>query len=144
MKKLVSVGALMLVVLMGVICVGCGKTYNAVMYDNAGEYVNGVFLSEHSAGSFVIRSREKFEEIFLDFSEDVDFEKDMLLLHVFTTIYGRPCKIKSINVNKEKLQVNYEMVKPKAGIHDASAPSLRCLVVKMDKLDVTEVSFKQK
>ena len=46
--------------------------------------------------TFVIRSQEELEKIFSGFPE-VDFEKEMILLYIYTSPYGRRRKIKSID-----------------------------------------------
>jgi len=66
----------------------------------------------------------------------------MLIVYVFPTIYqSRSISITQMLLTNKHLDISIEFESVPLGLHDASAPGQRCLVVKLKKLDMTEVTF---
>lgn len=90
--------------------------------------------------TFMVRNEAELNEIFLDFPE-VDFEKEMVLIYIYASVYSRPRKIKSVVFQETNLTIQFQYNKGKFGHADASMPHQSVLIVKMDRLDVTNVKF---
>ena len=167
MVKKILILAVMLIMALGLL-VGCGGNklpYNAVMYGNVYEvrsFINDDFYNENltynawskTLGDYVkddtnpefrtviVKEQEKFDKVFKEFPVEVDFEKDMVLMHCFTTASSGEYEIKSFDINEQVLSVKYKTVASK-GITppNASNPLAKWIVVKMDKLDITTAEF---
>ena len=79
-------------------------------------------------------------KFFSEFPE-IDFEKEMVLVYCYRTIYIRKQVLEKVALDESVLNVEFNIVKGKIGHADASAPQRRMLVVKLDKLDITEVNI---
>lgn len=154
-----------LIMILGLIG-GCGKanTYHSVMYSDAkawmkesflvenltrGAYYNDEFLDDNvypQAITALIKSQQEFDIAFMEFPTVLDFDNEMLCLYIFTCVYmARPYEISKISLEEKLLTIKVKSIPPKIGaIGDASIPLQRCLVVKMDKLDVSTVEFSEK
>lgn len=60
--------------------------------------------------TFIIRSQEELEKVFSGFPE-VDFGKEMILLYIYTSPYGRSRKIKSIDFEEQSLTIRFTYAK---------------------------------
>ena len=78
-------------------------------------------------------------KFFSEFPE-IDFEKEMVLVYCYRTIYIRKQVLEKVALDGNALNVEFNVVKGKIGHADASAPQRRILVVKLDKLDITKVN----
>lgn len=159
LKKFFILGVIALMIFTLAAC--NNNKYNATIYDNAYAWLNQDFLSNHltydtytdatdtnkpnpNPASFIIKTQEEYESFFTSFPPGINLKKEMLLLYVFTTIYPtRTIKIKSIELSDEELEVNLKEKKPKLGVKDAAQPGLRCIVVKIEKVEATAVRFAQ-
>jgi len=91
--------------------------------------------------TFIVTEKAKLDEIFSVCSE-VDFEKGMVVMYAYTSVYGnRYHIIKSVTLNNKSLRIEFKYVEGKPGLKDASSPQTRFLVIKMDKLDIDTVEF---
>lgn len=161
MKKILYCG-ITLVMMLGIF-VGCrANKYNAIVCDEPNRWLREDFLSENlisgayydekiytddiypSSRTFIIDNNECFNEIFQSSSLDVNFEREMLVLHTFVSIYTRPIEIKEVSVEESVLQIEFIMGKAQKGTGDAIRPFQRYLLVKLDKLAVTSAEFEQK
>ena len=132
---------------------GCtNNKYNAKLYDNAIEWINVDFANNNQVGNlsfsnrtFIIDSQEKYDQVFINNTDELefDFNNQMLVVYTFITIYHRKNYIKNIDVKNSILKITYKMEK-KPGVGDASQPYQRWFVVKLDKLDVNSVVFEEK
>lgn len=166
MKKIASCLAVLLVGMS--IFSGCGAGYHAVEIDSGLAFQENFLEENRTCGAlypnenfnpaddeseeyiwdttspidrtFVIRNEEELKEIFSDFPA-VDFEKEMVLLYIYTSPYGRTRKIKSIDVRENDLTIKFQYNKGKFGHADLSSPQQRVFIIKMDRLDVTNVKF---
>ena len=143
--------------------VGCSVKYNAVLYDNAVEWINTEFANENltrgihyepdfytdetypSERTFIVNNREKYDEIFISGLKelDIDFDMQMLVVYTFTTVYHRNNRIKKTEVKNQVLTISYKM-EEKFGVGDASMPYQRWFVVKLDAVDISSVEFVEK
>lgn len=152
-----------------VLC-SCGKSnYNAVMYSHAEEWISESFLKENRVKAyylnegyieeenepsskyiydetapkfrcFILTEEKEFRNIVSSYEEDIDFEKEMGLLYVFADVNPyREYFITRINLDNQDLTIYFKL--QNSGKKDTTAPYQRCLLVKMDKLEITSVSF---
>ncbi|WP_285819603.1 hypothetical protein [Bacteroides acidifaciens] len=162
MKKILLSGVIIIMSLISL--VGCGRNkYNASLFDDAGGWIKEEFANDNlicgvyyedmdfiaddsypKARTFIVDNQEKYDQILLaDITElDVNFEKQMLVVYTFTTIYHRKNSIKNLSVHNQTLNINYKM-ESKFGVGDASQPYQRWFVVKLDTLEITSVDFEE-
>ena len=159
-KKLLSlVLAVLLMLCMSVSLVGCGKIdHNAIIIADGITYQEEWLDNNHVYGAYdengeenydentpksrtyLLKNQDELDEVFSEFSE-IDFEKEMVLVYCYRTIYIRKQVLEKVVLDGTILNVEFNVVKGKMGHADASAPQRRMLVVKLDKLDITEVNI---
>ena len=156
MRKLfLGIGVLLLSICM---LVGCGRIeYNAVIVDEGvvyreewieNNYTYGSYPSWHDGydeslpedRTYVITEKTALDEIFETFPK-VDFEKEIVLVYCYTTVYVRDRVLKKALLDGDVLNVEFDVVAGKLGHADAASPQTRVLVVKLDKLDVAKVQI---
>jgi len=165
MKKKILGIAVAIVMLFAVLALGgCNNeggnmNYNAILHHDAGEWMREDFLSANltrgvftdgkyhgddypNSRIFIVRDSNSFNETFTSFPPEVNFENEMLILYAFTCSHGGwPFQLRNINANEQVLNVRYRMKRVTHGINNASQPWTRWFVIRMDKLDITEVEF---
>lgn len=143
---------------------GCrGENYNAEVYDTAIEWMTSDYIAENTTRNSSITESESapititniiaiqsdFNNAFIEFPPEVDFEKEMLIIYFFTgdiiinQVTGDRIfsyKIKSINIANEKLNIVFTKKTLVSG-PTGSPPTQECLVVKMDKTHVTATNI---
>lgn|SRR5690554_76943 len=95
-----------------------------------------------SSRTKIIVDKADFDTIFEEFPVEVDFEKEMIVMHCFTTASGSSYTMKSIIFNEKTLTINYKTQaskKPASG--NASMPLSKWVIVMMDKLDIETAEF---
>lgn len=91
--------------------------------------------------TYVIKDETALNEAYSTPSE-IDFEKEMLLIHFYTDIYSRVRYLGKVQIDENNvLKIEFDIV-PNPGVGDASMPVQKVLVVKVDKLEVNAVEFK--
>lgn len=113
------------------------KTFGADSKD--GHYIDDdTFPKERM---IIINDETSFHKAFKTF-EDIDFNKEMIVMHAFTTTSNSEYELKSIKLNNKKLTIEY-ITKKTNGINppNASKPDTKWLIVKLDSLDIDEVNF---
>ena len=90
--------------------------------------------------TYIIQNQEQLEEIFLDFPE-IDFDKEILLVYCYTTVYIRKQRLEKVSLENGVLTVAFDVVRGKLGHADAASPHTRLCVIRLDKVDVTEVNI---
>lgn len=135
--------------------IGCSKMeYNAVILKEGftfhqswveSNYTQGSYQSEYNnelpgSRTFIIDNQETLDEIFAEFKE-MDFEKEMVVVYCYTTIYVREQKLEKVSFEKGVLSVEFDVVRGKIGAGDATAPQTRTCVLCLDKLETTEVNI---
>lgn len=148
---------------------GCNVIkYNAEMNSFAKELVSAEFLNENrvkafylnenyvegeslpsekyifddkspQSRTFLIKEKEEFNSIFSGYSNEIDFEKQMVLLHIFSDTNVRGYKLSKIDLNEKTLNVFYRL--EQGYKKDNVMLYQRCLMVKLDKLEVETVNF---
>ena len=142
MKKALS---LVLALITLLFCfVGCSKfEYNTVILKD-GFTFNESWLDSNNelteSKTFVIESQEALDEIFTDFKE-IDFDKEMVIVYCYTTIYVREQKLEKVSLDNGVLSIEFDVVDGKPGTGDATAPQTRTCVICLDKVVATEVKI---
>lgn len=88
---------------------------------------------------YIAKTREHAEEFFYEFPFDTDFDKQMLIIHIFTSTCARQYEIKKISCRHGKLHINVGTEKMPFGINDGVPPYQRVLVIQLDRLDFDTV-----
>ncbi len=90
--------------------------------------------------TYIIQNQAQLEEIFSDFPE-IDFDKETVLVYCYTTVYLRKQRLEKVSLENDVLTVAFDVVRGKLGHADAAAPHTRLCVIRLDKVDVTEVNI---
>lgn len=160
MKKIILSGIFIILSLCLTFVCGCNK-YNAVVSSKVNKEISVEFLKENRVKAyyveeetgdlfydenapdyrnFIITSNDEFNKIFTNTDLTVDFEKEMVLLYIFGDDYpSRDYFLKNISLDGQTLNVKIKL--EKRDVCDATMPFQRCLMVKLDKLDVVAVNF---
>ena len=158
-KKILTIGlAVLLMLCVSISLVGCKKMdHNAVIITDGIRYQEEWLKENHVYGAYdengeenydentpksrtyLIKNQDELDEVFSDFPE-IDFEKEMLIVYCYRTVYGRKQVLEKVALDGNALNVEFNIVKGKIGRADASAPSRRMLVLKLDKLDITKAN----
>lgn len=150
---------------------GCSNlSYNAKLY-NADTWINNdfadnslirnVYYSQSDSDekffsddetcpesrTFIIENLEEHNTIFnndIDIEDlNVDFNKQMLIVYTFRATDHRNLKLISVNFQDKILKITFETIF-KSGTGDTSTPYQRWIVIKLDKVGMEAVEFKQK
>ena len=161
-KKIIIMVVIMVTCAM--MLIGCNngvQKYNAVLYDNAGKSMQEEFLIENLTRdayykgidtndsaypvcfTHIIRSKEEFDKIFTNLPTIINFEKEMVCIYIFTDNYIKPYKINKVSIDKHVLKIEVKSTDQKPGEMDSVRSWQRCLVVKIDKLDINSVEFNE-
>lgn len=147
---------------------GCnGIAYNAQIYDNINDCINENFANDavirdvyYADGddvtiihddtvpidrTFIVTNEKLYNEIFIDNinSLDVNFANQMLVVYTFRAINHRELNLTNIILQESSLTIEYKSIK-KNGTGDTSTPYQRWIAVKLDKISIESISFKQK
>ncbi len=158
-KLLTTLFAVLLMFCMGISLVGCKQiNHNAVIITDGITYQEEWLEENHVYGAYdengeenydentpksrthIIKNQDELDEVFLEFPE-IDFENEMLIVYCYRTIYIRKQVLEKVVLDGTVLNVEFNVVKGKIGHADASAPQRRMLVIKLDKLDITEANI---
>ena len=171
-KKLICAAIVILLCLS--VLSGCYVKYNAVMYSRVEKWIDEDFLRENRvkayylndeydedddsddapekyiydensprSRSFIITEEAEFKSIFTDCPISVDFDKEMVLLYIFGNIYPyREYYLKKTSLEDKTLNIYVKL--ENKNVCDTTMPFQRCMMVKLDKLDITEVNFIKK
>jgi hypothetical protein len=109
----------------------------------AGE--GSIFEEGDLYGYLVVRSAEEAGAVFLPgAAPEIDYEKELLVIFVFTAIYTHKIDVKRAEAENGVLDIQLKMKMPKRlfPVGDATAPARRFVVIKADKTGVTDVSIR--
>ena len=170
-KKIVLcvIGAILLVV--GISYWWILGQYNATMYSKANEWIKQEFIYNNAVcdvtyinkdynpdvdewtekyysvedapkiRTYIIKDEKAFNEIFIENSIDVNFEKEMVILFMKRDVCPRDCYLLSIS-NDYNGKLTFKNVHEfYIGGGDTVMPYPRCIAVKMKKMDITSVEF---
>ena len=147
---------------------GCQKNkYNAKIYNSAENLFLNSFLEENkvkgayyknpdypddadkkyyydetspACRTFIVNNLDDYSLFFAGDELGVNFDKEMVLIYIFADIYpNRNYIINNILKEGEKVKIYLELEKNNK--KDATAPYQRVLIVKMEKLDISEAEF---
>lgn len=151
---------LMLTFVLLICLTGCKKTmpYNARIINDNYEFNEEYIIENKTLGAYlnngdiagskypeermiIINDETSFKNAFKKF-EKIDFTKEMIVMHAFTTASNSEYELKNIKYNEKKLTIEY-ITKKTNGINppNASKPDTKWLIVKLDSLDIDEVNF---
>ena len=95
-----------------------------------------------SSRTFIISNKDEFNRIFSKTQIDVDFEKEIVILYIFSDMNpNRNYNLKEIKRQNTNLTVQIEL--EKSEIDDSTMLYQRCLVLKMRKVDIDCVEFEK-
>ncbi len=145
--------------------------YNAVLYNRADKWVSAKFLfdnkirnayySESDYGewmipeqpgqehddnapdskTFIINTEDEFNKIFANCPVPIDFEKEMIILHIYLSDCGESLKLRSVDLSDKVLTVFVE--REFVGITQLMQPVAFALILKMDKTEINEAVFEK-
>lgn len=144
---------------------GCfNNKYNAVLYDDqfgsVKEWINEDFLVENRVNGYyrdkndelihitdkkgpivhILTEEEMYNEVFTDCPLEIDFDKQMVILYIFSDNDQRNFRLKSTSVNDNVLQIEIERYRSEK--NDSVWTYQRCFMIVMDKLEVTDIQIK--
>jgi hypothetical protein len=90
--------------------------------------------------TFIITEKARLDEVF-SVCPEIDFEKEMVVMYVYTSTSGRARKITSVTLDNKNLKIEFKYVEGKPGYGDGKRPETSFLVLRMDKLDIDTVGF---
>ena len=83
----------------------------------------------------IITNQTELKAAFSEFPK-INFEKEMVIVYFYTSVYSRPRELKGIEITEEKeMRIHFIEVSPGEGIGGACSPKTRPLVVKLDKIE---------
>ena len=158
-KLLTSLFAVLLMLCMSISFVGCKQIdYNAVIITDGITYQEEWLNNNHIYGAYgengeenydentpksrtyLIKNQDELHEVFLEFPE-INFEKEMVLVYCYRTVYIRKQVLEKVVLDGTVLNLEFNVSRGELGRADASAPQRRMFILKLDKLDVTEVNI---
>ncbi len=89
---------------------------------------------------YIIKNQEECNSIFIE-PQSVDFEKEMILVYIGSTVNSRSVIVKQVKLEEKKLKVEFTVKKGKRGYKDSSMPKRRLILIKIAKLDIDAVEF---
>ena len=112
-------------------------------YDNpfpAPEYIQDENAPKNR--TFLIDNQETFDSIFKENTLSVDFDNEIVCLYIFCNCTpNTKYIIDEISVNNEKASICYKSKIRLFSPLDTTNPYPRCLIVKMDKSNISAVEF---
>ena len=135
--------------------------YNAVLYDDKSgtvkEWIDEQFLVKNRVNGYykdengelikisdrngplihIITEKEYYDEILTKCPLEIDFNTQMVVIYIFSAINNRNYYLKSIECEGGTLHV--EMREYNSIKYDTSAPSQRCFLIVMDKVEIVNV-----
>jgi len=142
--------------------------YNAIMYSKHNSWINPSFLADNKVSgafyknenyneddssnkyyeditspksrTFIIKEQETFDLIFSETDLEVNFDEEIIVLYIFADSEGYlKYYITNILMEEPKVTIYYKL--ERSDKKGATQPYQRCLIVKMDKVNVEEVEF---
>ena len=131
------------------VIVNDGIVYQADWLDN--HYTYGAFsedlkdydMTSPQSRAYIIKSQNELDDVFAEFP-DIDFDKKMVLVYCYTTVYVRKQVLNKVALEGDVLTVQFDVVRGKFGHADAAMPHRRTLAVKLDRVEVAEANVTYK
>ena len=92
--------------------------------------------------TFVVKTEEEYQSIFTKSTVEVDFEKQIAILFIFSDCSPREYQLKNIKLEQQTLRIYYKL--PYSKLNDTVKIYQRCFMLVMDKTDFEEVEFIEK
>lgn len=160
MKKLRLLAILLALIAIACSFSGCSdkRKYNVRLYNVPKTDVTETFIEEDELAAskessvertYFIHDKQMYDSIFPDETYLVDFSKDTLIVYAFKDNYmGYNYKLDKAVVDGKKLNIDYKFdVSLWEQIFDrgfySSRPNIRYFALKIEKTDITEVTFKE-
>lgn len=158
---ILAIGVLIIMSLATITACGVNK-YNAEMHYNAQAIMNADYIeanmtlgayvgmvedtSSPATRTHIIRDKDSFDLAFSEFPQEVDFSERMVLVYFFTSSYPTsPYKLGKVSLSGSELSIEFKLNKSgSSSSPDAAKPQLTCIVVLIDKLDITVATFNKK
>ena len=170
-RKRIAAGLALLILLQ--LLTGCAAIrYGATLYSDAEEWLDDAFLEENKISTayyrnpdftdihgsepewitypdepktrtFIITEKEEYDRIFTKSPVEVDFEKEMVILYTFCSVYygGIKYELKTMKVTDDTLTVKFECQYMPPDTDAACQPYQRFFMLTMKKTEITEVKF---
>ena len=140
---------------------GCNvKKYNIKIIENGYTFNDGVLeeyfpygaynfnLNQYNTNTnsredytFIIKDENQLNELFTEF-EDINFDKQMVIVYIYTGIYDSKVKITEVEYEELELSIEFSY-KLKKGTGSATMPKQKTLIIIMDKLELIEVDIEE-
>ena len=160
--------ALILVFALGIIC-ACNKNDN--FYNDVDDFMKKDFLEQNrtydvayeidvydsdidewvkkaqydktspETRDIIVDSEEKFSEIFNEFPTNINFETEMLVVHMFTVTNGRPALLNKTVLKNGNLKVYFKIKPGRPGVNDTTMPGQKAIAVKIKKTELNSIEF---
>lgn len=91
--------------------------------------------------TFIVSDSESLDEIINKDSVTVDFDRQMVLIYMFSSVeYARLLELKKTKYENKKMEITFDSIGGK-DVYDAVAPMNLYAFIVLDKLDVEECIF---
>ena len=100
-------------------------------------------MTSPQSRAYIIKSQNELDDVFAEFP-DIDFDKKMVLVYCYTTVYVRKQVLNKVALEGDVLTVQFDVVRGKFGHADAAMPHRRTLAVKLDRVEVAEANVTYK
>lgn len=112
---------------------------NPECFEDSDEYIEEYYQDKESpqTRTFLIKDEDACNEIFSEDALDVNFEKEMVVVHIFSD-WGttKPYVLKDVSVDGDIVEIS---MKKKSSLKPSGIRTYqRCVVIKMKKLDVND------
>ena len=163
MRKVKFIAILLIFIMIFSTLTGCSvKKYNAVLYERANDWVDKDFFKENKvrayynthgdtyelqrneplSRTFIITSREEFDEIFPEYPHSVDFDSEIMILYIFANkTHGENFKLRQMKLRDNVLTVKIGFDGPDPDKFYGSRPGPRFMLIKMDRVEIDEVKI---
>lgn len=119
-----------------------GAYYENQNYSEKDEYNERYYCDETSPESriIMIKNQEESDDIFIKDKIEVDFNKEYIYLYIFADIYpNNEYDIDSISIENRDMTVFFKLKSNNK--KDSTIPYQRCLIIIMEKTDISTVEF---
>jgi len=119
-----------------------GAKYRNPDWDSEDEE-NREYLYDETSPAFrthIIKEQRELDLVFNN-PPQVSFDEEMIIVYIFTAINARQQILKDLRLEDNTFKIEFTTKEAKPGYKDTSMPMRRFIVIKMEKLDITNVSF---
>ena len=175
MKKRKRIAAGLVLLMLLHLFVGCASVrYDPTLYSYTNDWLDNAFLEENKISTayyhnpdftdihgsepkyikypdepktrtFIITEKEEYDRIFTKSPVEVDFEKEMVILYTFCSVYygGIKYELKTMKVTDDTLTVKFECQYMPPDTDAACQPYQRFFMLTMKKAEITKVKFEE-